>query len=211
MADVADKWIALFPLNTLLFPDGVLPLRVFETRYVDMVRECMKANVPFGVVGIKAGQEVGAVAEPYAVGTIANITQWDMPEFGVLLIQTRGGERFNILETRLLPSKRLEARIEIIEPDVTVSAEADELLNVCAKVLGIVIQDLETRARNEHAENFISPFSEPHKMNDTAWVANRWCEMLPIPLAEKQRLLEMTDAAVRLENIEFYLRKNGVI
>lgn len=209
MADDSDKWIALFPLNTLLFPDGVLPLRVFETRYVDMVRECMKANAPFGVVGIKAGNEVGAVAEPYSVGTLASITQWDMPEFGVLLIQTRGGDRFNILETRLLPSQRLEARIEMIEPDLP--ADGGDTLSICAKVLGIVIQDLETRARNEQTENFISPFSEPHKMDNTAWVANRWCEILPIALAEKQRLLEMTDAALRLENIENYLRKNGVI
>ena len=209
MADVDDKWIALFPLNTLLFPDGVLPLRVFETRYVDMVRECMKANAPFGVVGIKAGKEIGTVAEPYSVGTVANITQWDMPEFGVLLIQTRGGERFNILETRLLPSQRLEARIEMKEPDQHIVG--DEALSICAKVLGIVIHDLETRARNEKVENFISPFSKPHKMHDTGWVANRWCEMLPITLPEKQRLLEMTNAALRLENIEHYLRENGVI
>lgn len=209
MADENDKWIALFPLNTLLFPEGVLPLRVFETRYVDMVRECMKANAPFGVVGIKAGQEVGAVAEPYSVGTLASITQWDMPEFGVLLIQTRGGDRFNILETRLLPSQRLEARIEMIEPDPPV--DGGDALSICAKVLGILIQDLETHARNEQVENFISPFSEPHKMDNATWVANRWCEILPITLAEKQRLLEMTDAALRLENIENYLRKNGVI
>ena len=209
MTDDKDKWIALFPLNTLLFPDGVLPLRVFETRYVDMVRECMKANAPFGVVGIKAGHEVGSVAEPYTVGTLASITEWDMPEFGVLLIQTRGGDRFNILETRLLPSQRLEARIEMIEPDPPV--EASDALSICARVLGIVIHDLETRARNEQAGDFISPFSEPYKMDNTAWVANRWCEILPIALAEKQRLLEMTDAALRLENIENYLRKNGVI
>lgn len=124
MPNSASEWIGLFPLKTLLFPDGMLPLRVFETRYVDMVRECMKANKPFGIVGIKSGNEVGKAAEPYPVGTLANITHWDMPEFGVLMIQTHGGQRFRILETRLLSDQRLEGRIELIEPDSPVSGNA---------------------------------------------------------------------------------------
>ena len=210
MAD-ATKWLALFPLNTALFPDGLLPLRVFETRYIDMVRDCMKSGLPFGVVAIRAGQEVGALAEPYAVGTLASITEWDMPDFGVLLIQTRGGERFRILETRLLANQSLEARIEIIAPDAAAEIGEDgDALAVCSKVLRVVIDDLHKRAR-DMGRDFINPFPEPLKLDDAAWVANRWCEILPIALEEKQQLLEMTDAASRLQQVHRYLEENGVV
>ncbi len=209
MADATEQWIALFPLNTVLFPEGVLPLRVFETRYIDMVRACMKSNTPFGVVAIQSGAEIGEVATPHAVGTIAHITEWDMPELGVLLIQTRGGDRFRILETRLLPSQRLEARIDFIPTEPVV--DGGENLKVCAEVLNVVIQDIERRAREDQEPQFIAPFSEPYELNNPAWVANRWCEILPIPLVEKQRLLEMQDVSLRLQTIEDFLHDHKVI
>ncbi len=204
-----DFWVALFPLNTILFPDGVLPLRVFETRYVDMVRDCMKSGAPFGVIGIKSGQETGAAAEPFTVGTLASITEWDMPEFGVLLIQTRGGQRFRIEETRLLPNQLLEARVTLMNADEPV--DGGTALPVCAKVLRVVMDDLLERSRAERGAEFINPFAEPFRLDDAAWVANRWCEMLPIELEEKQRLLEMTDAAARLQCVQDYLEENGVL
>ncbi len=209
MADASEQWIALFPLNTVLFPEGVLPLRVFETRYIDMVRACMKSNTPFGVVAIQSGAEIGEVATPYSVGTIAHITEWDMPELGVLLIQTRGGDRFRILETRLLPSQRLEARIDFIPIEPVV--DGGDNLKVCAEVLNVVIQDIERRAREDQEPQFIAPFSEPYELNNPAWVANRWCEILPIPLVEKQRLLEMQDVSLRLQTIEDFLHEHKVI
>jgi Lon protease-like protein len=209
MADASEQWIALFPLNTVLFPEGVLPLRVFETRYIDMVRACMKSNTPFGVVAIQSGAEIGEVATPYSVGTIAHITEWDMPELGVLLIQTRGGDRFRILETRLLPSQRLEARIDFIPIEPVV--DGGDNLKVCAEVLNVVIHDIERRAREDQEPQFIAPFSEPYELNNPAWVANRWCEILPIPLVEKQRLLEMQDVSMRLQTIEDFLHEHKVI
>ena len=75
-------WLPLFPLDTVLFPGGVLPLKVFEARYIDMVRDCMKRDAPFGVVRIKSGKEVGAAAEPDRVGCIAHIVEWDMADLG---------------------------------------------------------------------------------------------------------------------------------
>lgn len=209
MADASEQWIALFPLNTVLFPEGVLPLRVFETRYIDMVRACMKSNTSFGVVAIQSGAEIGEVATPYSVGTIAHITEWDMPELGVLLIQTRGGDRFRILETRLLPSQRLEARIDFIPIEPVV--DGGDNLKVCAEVLNVVIHDIERRAREDQEPQFIAPFSEPYELNNPAWVANRWCEILPIPLVEKQRLLEMQDVSMRLQTIEDFLHEHKVI
>jgi Lon protease-like protein len=208
------SWIPLFPLKTILFPDGVLPLRVFETRYVDMVRTCMKADAPFGVVAIRTGTEVGAAAEPHTVGTFAHIVDWDMADLGVLLLNTRGGERFRILETRTRPNQLIEARTEAV-PDALVpndtTDDGDNTLPMCANVLRAVIDELTQRARDDDDEGFISPFPEPHRLDDAGWVANRWSEMLPIPLDEKQQLLEMPDPASRLWKVAQYLQENGVI
>jgi len=90
--------IPLFPLGTVLFPDGVLPLKLFEARYLDMAARCMRANAPFGVCLIREGGEVGTPAVPHGVGAIARITGWDMDKPGLLFITTRGGERFRIVE-----------------------------------------------------------------------------------------------------------------
>ncbi len=207
MAD-AD-WIPLFPLKTVLFPGGVLPLRVFETRYVDMVRACMKKDAPFGVVAIRSGDEVGEAARTYEVGTLAHISEWDMPEFGVLLISTLGGQRFRILESRTLPSQLIEARVELLPADASV--DGGEALELCANVLRVVIDDLLERAHDEAGDGFISPFPEPHRLDDAGWVANRWGEMLPITLEAKQELLELADVAARLQKVEQVLRENGVI
>lgn len=206
-----DDWLPLFPLKTVLFPGSVLPLRVFETRYVDMVRERMKADAPFGVVAIRDGSEVGRAAEPYSVGTLAHIIEWDMPEFGVLLLNTQGGERFRILETRTQPSQLLEARTVALIDDDADAPDIGESLPLCANVLRVLITDLQQRAQEEDDERFISPFPEPHRLDDPGWVADRWADMLPVSLAEKQALLEMTNARERLLQVEQYLRTNGVI
>ena len=202
-------WLPLFPLQTVLFPGGVLPLRVFETRYVDMVRERMKRNAPFGVVAIQSGDEVGTAAEPWLVGTLAHIVEWDMPELGVLLLETRGGERFRVIEKRVQPSQLIEARIALL-PATEISSHEDTL-TVCANVLRVVIDDLLEQAREQAGKSFINPFPEPHQLNSAGWVANRWSEMLPITLEQKQALLEMTNDDDRLLKVEQYLRENGVI
>ncbi len=208
------RWIPLFPLKTVLFPGGVLPLRVFETRYVDMVRTCMKSDAPFGVVAIRSGSEVGNAAEPHSVGTFAHIVDWDMADLGVLLLNTRGGERFRILEMRTRPNQLIEARTEPVPDDRAPGDAPDDggdALPMCANVLRVVIDDLLQRARDGADESFISPFPEPHRLDDAGWVANRWSEMLPIPLNEKQRLLEMPDPATRLHRVAQYLQENGVL
>jgi Lon protease-like protein len=205
-------WLPLFPLKTVLFPGGALPLRVFETRYVDMVRACMKTDLPFGVVAIRSGAEVGRAAEPYSVGTLAHIVEWDMPELGVLLLQTRGGERFRILETRLQNNQLLEARTETLHSDETILTEqTDNALAVCSRVLRVVMDELLERATAEASNNYISPFPEPHQLDHAGWVANRWCEMLPIEHDEKQSLLEISDDGERILRVEAYLQQNGVL
>lgn len=202
-------WLALFPLKTVLFPRGVLPLRVFETRYVDMVRQCMKSGAPFGVVAIRTGSEVGDAAEPYEVGTLAHIVACDVEDLGVLLLQTQGGARFRILEKRTQRNQLIEARVELMPSDAP--ADQSESLSLCAKVLRVVIDELDRRGREMSDADFINPFTEPHALDDATWVANRWSEMLPIALEDKQALLEMTDANLRLQQVERYLQENGVL
>lgn len=201
-------WLPLFPLNTVLFPGGALPLRVFEARYIDMVRDCMKRNAPFGVVRIKSGKEVGAAAEPDSVGCLAHIVEWDMPELGLLMLQTSGGQRFRILETRTLPDQRVEARTELIDDDADPPPSAE--LVACATALKTVIQDINEAARAEGESGF-NPFPAELKLDSTCWVANRWCEILPISTLARQKLLELTDARSRLAIVHQYLEQHGIV
>lgn len=126
-----------------------------------------------------------------------------------MLLSTRGGERFRIVEQRTLPSQLIEVRMELLPADDSI--DGGEALKLCANVLRVVIDDLLERSRVEAGDDFISPFPEPHRLDEAGWVANRWSEMLPIPLEAKQELLELIDVAARLQKVEQYLRENGVI
>jgi uncharacterized protein len=203
-----NAWLPLFPLNTVLFPGGVLPLKVFEVRYIDMVRDCMKRNAPFGVVRIKSGKEVGVAAEPDSVGCLAHIVEWDMPELGLLMLQTSGGQRFRILETRVLPDQRTEARVELIAEDAEPPVSTE--LVACATALKTVIEDINSTARGSEESSF-NPFPAELRLDSTGWVANRWCEILPISTLARQKLLELTDAQSRLEIVYQYLLQHGII
>lgn len=204
-----NAWIPLFPLNAVLFPNGILPLKVFETRYIDMVKECMKQETPFGVVLIKSGQEVGAPAEPEDVGCMAHIVQWDMEGLGILMLRTQGGERFRILATRVSADNRLEGRIEMFSEDDT-SSITDVHMS-CAKALKLVTDDINAKGRAEHGHAFESPFALPLQFDNAGWVANRWCEILPIPLKARQKLLELDSAQSRLAIVHQYLLQHRII
>lgn len=207
MPDNAN-WLPLFPLNTVLFPDGILPLKVFETRYIDMVRDCMKRATPFGVVLIKSGQEVGAAAEPETIGCLAHIVQWDAPQLGVLLLRTQGGARFRILETRTCKDQHLEARVEMLND---VSSVLQKQHQACADALKLVIHDIQTKGYAEQENDFENPFPETLQLNEAGWVANRWSEILPIPLKARQKLLELGDPQSRLTIIHQYLQQHHII
>jgi len=109
--------VPIFPLGTVLFPGGLLPLRVFETRYMDMTRECMKAQKPFGVCLIRSGREVGEAAVPEDIGCLAHIQEWDMHELGVLSLRTRGGQRFRIRDREVTGQGLVRANVDLIDPE----------------------------------------------------------------------------------------------
>ncbi|CAN5201515.1 LON peptidase substrate-binding domain-containing protein [soil metagenome] len=209
--------LPIFPLNTVLFPGGVLPLRVFETRYMDMIRECMKAEQRFGVCLISAGTEVarkrGESATPQAVGCLAEIRDWDMREMGVLNITTIGRDRFRILDSTTSSGGLIRASAELIDPDLPTPVEDEHA--ACVQLLARIIAELEERhaqppdADDEGTRTF--PFAEPYTLGDAGWVANRLCEVLPVPLKAKQKLMELEDGRERLAIVDTYLRQKKVL
>jgi hypothetical protein len=205
--------LPLFPLSTVLFPGGVLPLRVFEARYMDMVRQCMKAAAPFGVVLITKGGEVGAPAATEAVGTVARIAAWDMPQLGLLHLRAIGGERFRIEQAEVQPDGLQVARVQPIAPDD--DPPLDEQYRPCADLLQRVIDDLGRQRAEDDGEpqdpvNSI-PFEAPFRFDSSVWVGNRLCEFLPIPLRARQKLMELQDAASRLRLVQRFLLQHGVL
>lgn len=204
-----DQWLPLFPLNTVLFPNGVLPLRVFEARYVDMVRDCMRRNAPFGVVLIRSGREVGGAAEVEDVGCLAHIVECDMQDLGVLLLRTEGGQRFRIVELRRQADQGIEARVEMISDDDVVPVSDMHLQ--CATSLKTIIETINTKGREEEGDAYESPFASPARLDDAGWVANRWSEILPIPIKARQKLLELEDAATRLDVVYQYLEQHKLL
>ena len=205
--------LPLFPLSTVLFPGGVLPLRVFEARYMDMVRRCMKTDGPFGVVLITKGREVGAPAATEAVGTIARIAAWDMPQLGLLHLRAIGGERFRIDRAELQPDGLQVAQVEPIAPDD--DSPLDEQYRSCADLLQRVIDDLGSQraADGDDPQDPLNaiPFESPYRFDSSVWVGNRLCEFMPIPLRAKQKLMELQDAASRLQLVQRFLLQHGVL
>ncbi|MGH6612198.1 MAG: LON peptidase substrate-binding domain-containing protein [Burkholderiaceae bacterium] len=212
--------VALFPLSTVLFPQGVLPLRVFEARYMDMVRDCMRDGTSFGVCLITdtKGSSIDAVPVTADVGCLTRITAWDMQQLGLLQIRTVGGDRFRLLASEAQPNGLMIGEIEIIgdDDDQPVSAEH----RPCVELLTRIIEDMsaqmaEKRRTGEAADvNPVLaqlPFEQPYQMDSSAWVSNRLCEVLPVPLKAKQKLMELTDAATRLEIVHTYLKQHSVL
>jgi Lon protease-like protein len=183
----------LFPLNTVLFPGGVLPLRIFEPRYVDMVRRCMREGGEFGVVLIRQGVEAGGDADYHEVGTLARIVDFDQLPDKLLGITARGTRRFRALTPHVQSDGLHVARIELLtaEPAIPLPDEFThyaKLLEQALPQMGDFFKHL-----------------EPH-YDDAAWISGRLAEVLPIELADKQRILEMDDPLLRLQVLQPLMR-----
>lgn len=189
--------IPIFPLNTVLYPDGLLPLKLFETRYLDMARTCMKDNSPFGVCLIQSGEEVGAPAQPHAVGTLAHIADWDMPQLGILNITAQGGQRFLIEASEVAKDGLITAEVRLLpaEPTLLVGDE----FSICRTVFDMMFQELGA-----------ARFSNPPHPDLAAWLGYRLAESLPIKSGAKQDLLEMNDSLMRLRILQEFLKRQGV-
>jgi len=179
----------------VLFPGGRLPLRIFEQRYLEMAKLCLKNQSPFGVCLIRAGAEVGAPATPAEVGTLARIASWDMPQLGLLQVTALGERRFRILERRVQPDGLAIGSIELLgeETDAPIEGAFTDLVRLLERVL----------------EQHPGLAEHPHRLDSCAWVSARLAELLPLPLDAKQTLLELDDARMRLERLSALIRPAG--
>ena len=190
--------IPIFPLQTVLYPGMRLPLRIFEVRYMDMAKECMKHGTPFGVCLIREGQEVGAPAVPETIGCMASLADIDMEELGILKVVAKGGERFRIAASEVTRQGLIVAEVERLEAEAD-AIEAPGLVE-CADFLRKLIAGI-------GAERFAQPFL----FDNASWVGFRLAEILPLRVDVKQKLLEVTDATLRLAVLHKFLRQQKLI
>ncbi len=209
--------IPLFPLGTVLFPGGQLPLQIFEVRYLDMVRRCQREGTPFGVVSLTAGQEVqqrdrtegeGFQTEQFAaMGTLAHITELQQPQPGLLRIACRGGQRFQVRQSEKLKHGLWMAEVALLPDDLPVPVPAE--LSGIAQAL----QQLDQRLQQEQAGQWRALAEQGPQdpcWQDAGWVANRWAELLPLPPASKLRLLALDNPLLRLELMGDALEDLGI-
>lgn len=179
--------LPLFPLSTVLYPGGPLPLRLFETRYIDMVSRCTRDNQPFGVVAISEGREVGP-SLIYPTGTLAIISDFYQGSDGLLGITATGTERFRVLSESSADDGLRIGKVAVMADEPSVPLP--EGYRALAEMLEHVLEDL---------GKLYSPL--PEQFNDASWVGYRFCEILPLTVAQKQHCLELEDPIARLDII----------
>lgn len=181
--------LGLFPLHAVLLPGGVLGLRVFEPRYLDLVRECGRDGSGFGVCMIIEGEEAGAAATPAAFGTEARIEDFGSDERGLLALRVRGHRRFHVLRTRVRDSGLVIGEVEWCDPD------PDDELRPEHAVLGTLLQRILEQVGGEHAD------AAPSRLDDAAWIGWRLAELLPLGNLQRQALLQQDDPHARLQQL----------
>lgn len=204
--------LPLFPLQTVLLPGGVLPLRIFEVRYLDMVQRCHQAGAPFGVVKLTRGGEVAKAPGPggpgkgpaeqfHTVGTLARIEQLETVQAGLLHVVCLGQQRFRIDRADQLKHGLWVADVTLLPADQATTIPPD--LADTAHSLQQVLDSLRAQATVEQT----LPIRAPHHWADAGWVANRWCDLLPVDAELKQQLMSLENPLVRLELVSDILDK----
>ncbi len=211
--------LPLFPLQLVLFPGAQLALKIFEARYLDLVSNCMRSGQPFGVVCLRAGYEAGHASDALAtapidtvtgkpavqlhsVGTLAHIEELDAEQSGILRLRCVGGQRFKITGAASQRSNGLwVAPVQLLRADP--ARAPGPAVQPAVQALADAIQQL---LAHDHA-----PFAPPYRLDDAGWVANRWCELLPVDLDAKQKLMEMDDPLIRLSLVDGFLRDKKIV
>lgn len=181
--------IPIFPLNTVLFPGGRMPLRIFEVRYVDMTKACIGNDSVFGICQILEGQETGAPAACAPVGCTARIVDWEVPSPGLFSLSTQGEKVFRILDQTVQADGLILAQVLIEEPPEYQS------LSPRHAILGRMVGEIIEKIGKQH-------FVTPLRTDDALWVGHRLAEVLPLSADQKLRLLQERDAESFLDQIE---------
>jgi Lon protease-like protein len=204
LSDSGSK-LPLFPLKAVLFPDGLLSLKVFETRYLDLISDCLRSQKNFGVVAIQAGPEVheraGEAPRMEATGVVAQLLDVDSPHTGILQVRCKGLQRFDIKSRRQEPDGLWVADVTSrpVDLDALPPIETHETVRALAAAIASL------------KEQGSTPFLSPYHFDSASWVSNRWCEILPISLVAKQKLMELPDGLTRLQLVRDFLRNKGVV
>ncbi len=185
--------LPIFPLNTVLFPGGILPLRIFEQRYLEMTKSCLRDGTPFGVCRIREGAEVGVPAIHETIGCSAIISDWEMPHLGLFQLRARGVEVFRVLDSRVDRLGLIEARIERLPESIGEIRE--EAAGLCRRVLEAIVERVGEQS-----------LPAPLSLDDPRWVSYRLSELLPLTAEDRQRVLEERDDGRRVERLVDLLR-----
>lgn len=189
--------IPLFPLHSIVFPGGVLPLRIFEPRYLDMISRCLRDDSGFGICMIRSGQDTGETPEINGIGVVVRVVDWERLDNGMLGISAQGQRKFHVLSTQVEKDKLMIGQVQWLEPEPCVpvpdtSAALSELLRRIVKQLPKAYTQLQV------------------DFDDAASVGGRLCELLPFDPAFKQRMLELDDPIARLDTLRGEL-KSGLL
>jgi Lon protease-like protein len=204
------RTLPLFPLGTVLFPGGLLRLKVFEARYLDLMSTCLRQQSSFGVVSIRQGAEVrrGAGDAPLlaSMGCEARLLSVDMVSPGLMQVRCEGMERFHLRSQTSAANGLIVGEVEPVEADPANAAPQAAHVEA-AKALASALKQLRERGLDVPTDMV----KEPFRFTECGWIANRWCELLPLPLAAKQQLLELLNPALRLDLVDQFLRRNRII
>lgn len=195
--------LPLFPLGTVLYPDGYLPLQIFEMRYLTLIRECYDQGRPFGVITLMEGGEVQNPKEEILlspVGTQAHITELAEESPSLLKVKIKGGQRFKLKTARQKRNGLWMGAVSLLADDQLVPVPED--LQACSHLLVELIASF----NDQNIPKEQTPIQTPHKLDDCGWVSNRWCEVLPINQGLKLQLLSLDNPLVRLELINDIIR-----
>ena len=198
----------LFPLTTVLYPQGVLNLQIFEVRYLDLMKKCLRDNTPFGVVSLLDGTEVRRPEEKVQlakIGTLVNIERHDFVTPTLMEISTIGTLRFKLQSATQEKNGLWVGEIQTLPADPVI--EIPDHLQGAANALAELIESIDDKGISEQQ----LPFRKPYRLMDCGWVANRWCELLPLDKPTKLQLLALDNPLLRLELIDDTLQAQGLI
>jgi Lon protease-like protein len=194
---LTTRKIPLFPLGTILFPDGVIALKIFEARYLDMIKQCMREKTEFGVVSIINNSDASEedISLCFSkIGTLAQIEDFDPVQPALYMTKSFGTQRFKLISSQQEANGLWIGEVELLENDplMPIPQEHQKVAELLAEIISLI-----------QSEDLLgdAPFKKPFKVDDCGWVSNRLAELLPLTLAQKNHLLAQTNPRIRLDLI----------
>ena len=201
------SWIPLFPLGTTLFPGGVIALKIFEARYLDMMKRCLREDSPFGVVSILDNKPIDSDASALAnfsnIGTLAKLEEFDPIQPALYMTKSYGTQRFHVLDIKQEADGLWMGQVELIDadPEIPLPKEHEKVAAILHEIIAVI-----------KSEDLLGDdaFKIPENLDDCGWVSNRLAELLPLPPAQKNHLLAQSNPRIRLDLISEIIEDNDL-